>query len=60
MRVKRTARQGPEVPPGASADLGAIMARQRAQLEGCVAEAKRRAVEAQAQADERIEHQRRE
>lgn len=60
MRVRRTARQRPEVPRAASGDLGAMLERQRAELEGCVAEAERRAVEAQAQADERIDQQRRE
>jgi hypothetical protein len=58
MRVKRTARQGSEVSRAASGDLGVLLERQRAELEGCVAEAEQRAVEAQALADERIEQQR--
>jgi hypothetical protein len=60
MWVKRRARQDPDVPRGASGDVGAMLERQRAELEACVAEAERRGVEAQDHADERIEHERRE
>jgi len=44
----------------AGGELHALLERQRAELESCVADADQRVVEARAQADERVERQRRE